>query len=418
MKRNTAMTERNGGTHLLADTFWAVKAFPRPVWILFAGSFLNRFGAFVVPFLALYMTRQGYSLGQAGLAMGAYGAGHLLASGLGGHLADTIGRRQTIVLSMFSVAIAMMLLSQARSLSAIILLTGLAGLTGELYRPASSALLADLVPAGQRVTAYSAYRLAVNAGWAFGPATAGFLAGHSFFWLFLGDAVTSALFGILAWTALPRVVRSRQSEGGWPEAMAALRRDRKFLQMLCASLAIALVFFQMSSTYGLHVTANGFSAATYGALISLNGVLVVLFELPLTTITQRFPARWVMATGYLFVGAGSALNAFAHNVPALAGAIIIFTVGEMISMPVSTAYVADLAPAHLRGRYMGLFGFTWALALMCGPWLGMLVFGHSPFTLWIACGALGGVSALIVLVNPQGACAQHPTIQPAARELG
>src|SRR5207249_11803488 len=121
--------------------------------------------------------------------------------------------RKTIVVSMFSAAIAMMLLSQARSLSAIILLTALAGLAGELYRPASSALLADLVPAGQRVTAFSAYRMAFNAGWAFGPATAGFLAGRGYFWLFVGDAVTSLLFGVVAFFALPCGARASESQG-------------------------------------------------------------------------------------------------------------------------------------------------------------------------------------------------------------
>jgi len=118
-----------------------LRTFPRPVWVLCGGSFLNKFGTFVIPFLALYMTRQGFSVTQAGLAIGAYGLGNFVASILGGHLADTIGRRKTIILSMVSVAISMLLLSQARSFGAIVVLTALTGLTGELYRPASSALI-------------------------------------------------------------------------------------------------------------------------------------------------------------------------------------------------------------------------------------------------------------------------------------
>ncbi|MDB6112286.1 MAG: Major facilitator transporter, partial [Pedosphaera sp.] len=365
--------------------------------VLFFGTFLNKFGTFVIPFLVLYMTRQGYSTEQAGMAIGAFGIGNFVASGLGGHLADTFGRRNTIVLSMFSGAVAMLLLSQAHSFWAIILLTSLVGLTGELYRPASSALLADLVPMGQRVTAYSAYRLAFNAGWAFGPATAGFLAGHSFFWLFAGDAATSLLFGVVAWVALPQGVRATKSDTGWGPAIKVLARDGRFLRVLGASLAIALVFLQMISTFGLHVTHCGISAATYGALISFNGVLVVLCELPLTTITQRFPARRVMALGYLLIGAGFAFNAFAHSVFAFAVTMLIFTFGEMISVPVSSAYVADLAPAHLRGRYMGVMGFTWSLALVCGPGLGMMLLGYSPTVLWLTAGALGCLAALIIL---------------------
>src|SRR5262245_44400617 len=105
------------------NTWTALRSFSRTVWILLAGTFLNKFGTFVIPFLALYMTRRGFTTGEAGLAIGAYGFGQLLASIFGGQMADTLGRRKTIVLSMFSAAIAMLLLSQARSLVAIVLFT-------------------------------------------------------------------------------------------------------------------------------------------------------------------------------------------------------------------------------------------------------------------------------------------------------
>src|SRR5439155_2885626 len=92
-----------------------LRALPPAAWILFGGTFVNRFGTFVMPFLVLYLTRSGYSIAQAGLAGGAYGGGHMIASMLGGHLADRIGRRNTIALSMFASAAAMLALSQARA---------------------------------------------------------------------------------------------------------------------------------------------------------------------------------------------------------------------------------------------------------------------------------------------------------------
>ena len=383
----------------------SLRALPRPAWIIFIGTFLNKFGTFVVPFLTLYLTSQGYSVTDAGIAVGAYGVGSLFASLLGGHLADKLGRRRTIVLSMFMGAATMMLLSQARSLPMIIGLTALTGLASEFYRPASNALLADLVPAGQRVTAFATLRMAFNAGFAFGPATAGLLAAFGYFWLFAGDAATSVLFGVVALLALPRDAHRAQDNARWSEALKVLRHDWKLHQMLAANLCIGLIFFQVASTFGLYMTQLGFSPAAYGILISLNGALIVFFELPLTTITRRFPARRVMALGYVIIAAGFGLNFFAHIIPMLVACMILFTLGEMVTMPMVSAYIADLAPANLRGRYLGVSGLTWSVALIFGPGLGMKLLSYSPAIYFLSFGALGLVAAGIVLaaVKPKSA---------------
>lgn len=378
-----------------------LQALPRAAWILFFGTFLNKFGTFVLPFLAIYMTRLGYTTSQAGMAIAAYGIGSLGASLLGGYLADRLGRRKTIVLSMFSVALAMLCLSQARGLPTIVFFSSLAGLTGELYRPASSALLADLVPAGQRVTAFAAYRMALNAGFAFGPATAGLLAKHSFVWLFVGDAATSILYGLVAWFALPAGVRGTRAQNSLLDTLRVVRQDKRFRRVVFASLAVGLVFVQVFSTMSLEITRSGFSAATYGLMISLNGVLVVLCELPLTTITSRYPPRRVMALGFLLIGAGFASNALLRTIPLLALTTCLFTLGEMVSMPVAGAYVANLAPVHQRGLYMGTYGLVWSLAFVGGPGLGMLLFSVSPMALWTSCGLLGLLAAGIILAEPR-----------------
>lgn len=375
----------------------SLRALPRAAWFLFAGTFLNRFGSFVIPFLVIYMRQRGFADGQAAMALAAYGTGHLVASMLGGYLADRIGRRKTIALSMFSSAASMLLLSQANSLGEIMALTALTGLTAELYRPASSALLTDLVDADQRVTAFAAYRWALNAGWAFGPATAGFLAKYSFQWLFMGDAASSALFGIVAWVTLPHGLRASGEAAKWIEALRVMRQDKLLHKMLLAQFAIALVFLQMSSTFGLHVTSRGFSAATYGALISLNGVLIVFLELPLTTFTRRWSQRPTIAVGYLLVGGGFALAGWADTIPSLTLVVIAFTLGEMVATPLASAYVADSIPPTMRGRYMGAYGLMWALGLTFGPSAGVQLHARAPLLLWGACGSLGVIAAVMVM---------------------
>jgi MFS family permease len=273
-------------------------------------------------------------------------------------------------------------------------------LTGELYRPASSALLADLVPPELRVTAFSAYRMAFNAGFAFGPATAGFLAERGYFWLFAGDAATSVLFGVIALALLPRGVQGRGEEGGWIVDLRVLAGDREFHRVLAGAFIIAVVFLQVSSTFSLHVTRLGFSAATYGLILSLNGVLVTFCELPLTSLTGRFRPWHMMALGYLLIAVGFAGNAFAHTVPALLGCVVIFTFGEMATFPVSSAYIAGLAPEHLRGRYMGAYALVWSAGLIAAPQMGLRLFAVGPKTLWLTCGSLGVIAAAIAFHGP------------------
>jgi predicted MFS family arabinose efflux permease len=151
----------------------------------------------------------------------------------------------------------------------------------------------------------------------------------------------------------------------------------------------------MNSSFGLAVLGVGLSPKVYGALLSFNGALVVFCELPLTTITRRFPPMQVIAFGYLFVGIGFGLGLFAQTIVGFASCIAVFTLGEMCAMPVTSALVAGLAPGHMRGRYMGTYGLTWTVAQVIGPGLGMGLFATSPSTFWLVGGGLGIASAFI-----------------------
>jgi MFS family permease len=385
-----------------------IRSLPGPVWILCAGTFVNRFGSFVAVFLVLYLRSRGYSIAEAGLVVSFYGVGNVVAAAVGGWVADRFGRRNALALSMFSSAATLLALSQARSLPLIIVLTTLAGLTGEMYRPAAAALLTDLTRAGERIPAFALNRLAINLGFAAGPAVAGLLAERSFFLIFLGDALTSAAFGVIALTSLPEGVRVRRGEERRGEAVRTMLQDRAFLFFLISSVLGAFVYFQSQTTFPLHVRASGLSDADYGLLISLNGLAIVLLELPLVAITQRFPYRPVLTLGSLLVGLGFALNAFANDLPELALTVLIWTLGEIIYAPVASAYVADIAPEHMRGRYQGAWGLTWGLAYVFAPALGAAIFAWSADGLWLLCGLLGVASALLLLA------ARPPRIDPAS----
>jgi len=384
-----------------------LRALPRPFWVLLAGAFINRFGTFVMPFLTIYLWKQGHSLSAASYAISAFGFGAVCGSTLGGWLADRIGRKYTIAIGTFAASAFYLLLYFARSMPEVIVCAALAGLAGGTYPPASSALLADVVPDERRVRAWSALRTAINAGFACGSAAAGFLAKVSFFWLFVGDAVTSAVYGCIALAALPHGTYLSGNKAPWPEAIAHIRKNRAFHLMFLGALCSALIFSQFGSTYSaqvvslkLSLSAFGFNVSgetVYGLLIGWNGLLVMLAELPLTTITQRFDPRQVMAFGYALLGLGFALNFVAHEFLVLFLAMTLFTCGEMISAPVSNAYMARLAPERLRGRYMGVLSLCWCFASMIGPPAGLGLFEHGTRVGWLICGVLGLLGAGLVL---------------------
>jgi MFS family permease len=374
---------------------------PAAAWILYGGTFVNRFGAFVMPMLAIFLTRRGYSPAQAGLAIGSYGVGLVVASAIGGHLADRIGRRNTIVLSMFSSAAAMLALSQARSYGAVVILAAAAGATSEMYRPASHALIGDMLPPDDRVIGFALYRFAVNLGFAAGPATAGFLANRSFFIVFAADAATSIVYGIIAIFALPQGLRTYSKEERTGEAVRTAMRDSRVVVFLAAAMLAAAVDFQMGSTFALHIMKNGFSAATYGGLLSINGVMIILFELLITARVQNLDPRPVMAAGYLLNGIGFGLTGIAHTIPALAATVVIWTTAEMLYSPMASAHITQLAPERYRGRYMGLFVTTWSLGMIIGPTLGTFLYGRNETILWSGCAVLGLVSAVLVMSRPR-----------------
>lgn len=381
----------------MASPLWEdLRALPRPAWVLFGGTFINRFGSFVLAFLVFYLTSRGYSAATAGLALSAYGIGSMAAAIAGGQLADTIGRRNSIIVSMFSSATTMLALSQVTSIRSIVLLTALAGFTAELYRPASYALVADLTPNGRRITGFAMYRLAVNAGVAAGPAVAGFLAERSFLWLFIGDALTSIIYGCAAYFALPKDrpgIREPSSALGVVPRMAS---DPRLVRMLIATLGLAFVIYQAYATFPLHLARSGYTPVIYGSLMSLNGALIIAVEIWVTTLTRRLPALIAIAIGILLNGIGFGAIGLASNVGMLVLTVVIWTLGETVFSPVSAAYIADIAPLDLRGRYQAAWAFTYSLGLTLAPIGGTLLYSISPRALWFSC--LGVCLAAAMLV--------------------
>jgi MFS family permease len=390
------MSTKPEHTTLLQD----LKALPGQYWILFNGTLVNRFGHFVIPFLAIYLRQQGFDAKVTSLTMGAYGAGALLAGVIGGYMADRLGRKNTMLISCGGAAAFMMLLSQAHTVPSLVITTFMTGLLTAMYGPAAGALIADLIPPALRVRAFSCQRLAINFGFAAGMATAGFMATRSFFALFVADAATTLILGLTVLFGLkPRAMVARENSG-WGHALRHMRGNVPFQLAVVASLLIGIVFWQMSSSYGLQATEGaGLDERAYGLLMALNGILIVFLELPLTSYTKRLSPVLMMAVGYAIIGLGMGMNALGATLPVLMASMIVLTAGEMIAFPVNNGYMAALAPDEMRGRYQGVISISWSMATMVGPSAGISLYQSNPTLLWIITLVMSLVAAGLMLAT-------------------
>lgn len=381
-----------------------IRIMPRGVWVLVGGQFINRFGSFVYPFLALFMIGRGMRLGEISAVLGSMALGQLGAPFAGGYLADAIGRRNTIVIALVGGALSLLgLYACAHPLT----LCGMAaahGFFAFMFGPAANALLSDLVTPRQRVTAYALLRLAVNAGFASGPAIAGLLFGVAPILIFLGDAATTLVFAVLALLFLPHGLRPLGGNvtspwviaRSWREAGRDAWHNGPFVQLYLGTLLMAVAFVQVFNVLALHAAARGLDTVAYGLAMGFNGLLIMGIELPLAHATRRLPARRVLAVGFAVIGCGCAAFALAHTLPQFLAAMGLFTLGEMISLPVSSGYASELSPVAYRGRYFGIIGTVWGVAGLAGsagPWM----YGRLGAGWWLLAGAGGLIGGFCML---------------------
>lgn len=394
-------------TTFLTQTIRDITNLPQTALVIIGGNFINRLGHFVMPFLALYLSRKGYSLTESGLALGTHGIGLLAASFLGGYLTDHIGRKPTILISLIGNGLTIIALGMVDHLSGILLCAGLTGLASGLYPPAANALIVDVVNEDMRPTAFATVRLAVNAGFACGAALAGFLMAGPLWILFAADAATSLTYAILCAALLPRLRTKRRSgdkRSGlghalteWKATFRHLARNTAYQRLLFAMFPTVLVFMQIFSTLGVSLKQAGLQEFHFGLLLGINGLLIISSEIVITRLVNRFRKPIVLAVGFVLIGIGAAGFGWAQSMTGMSLAMIVFTVGEMLALPTAMAYSAALAPADMRGRYMGLGTLNWSLGCLIAPATGLWLLENVGPISWNLCGVLGIIAATVIL---------------------
>ena len=404
-----ALTRRAAVAHTLQPH---VGGMPRSFWVLWWGTLVNRIGSFVTPFLALYLTAdRDFTVAEAGLVLSVLGAGTAVSQPVGGVLADRIGRRRTMVLGLSTAAATLLLLGVADSRATITVAAFAYGLCLDLYRPAVSAAIADVVPDTERARAFALQFWAINLGFSIATPLGGFLASRDYLLLFVLDAAASAGFAVLIVRSVPetRPVRT----GTAPGRLTAVLRDRLLLALVACTTAEAVAYLQAFVTLPLVFAADGLGAATYGLAIGLNGVLIIVLQPLLLGVIGRRSRGPLLLVAFVLQGAGFGLTALVDDVPGHLLAITVWTVGEVLAAGQLGALVADLAPPALRGRYLGVFGASFGLAGLVAPVLGTQVLAQlGEPALW------GGALLLSVLAGAgllavSAAAARRPAASPA-----
>ncbi len=386
---------------------------PRPVYVLELGALVNAFGnGVVLPFLLIYLHNvRGISFGLAGLAAAVQSAAALTSAFLGGALSDRVGPKRVLLGSLAVMTVAFALMPTIRTIWEAFAIYTLWGIGSGAFWPSQSALLAALTPPARRAPAYALQRLAMNVGVAAGGLVAGLIAAvgnpQTFTVLFAINCVTFVGYMVvLAWVRAPALHEGRLG-GSW----RAVLRDRVFtrytlLNAAFMTAAISLVV-ELLPAFGKNVA--GVSEKEVGIVFALDALGVAIFQLPVVKLSEgrsRMRGMALMGTLWAATMLGVwAAGAWTHATAAfgiLAGAVLVFAVGECLHGAIHTPLSVDLAPPQLVGRYTAAASISWQIGWIIGPAAGGFLLQHRPLLLWPIAAAVNlACAAAALALEPQ-----------------
>ncbi|MFG2850518.1 MDR family MFS transporter [Streptomyces mirabilis] len=388
-----------------------VSGLPREFWWLWTSTLVNRLGAFVATFMALYLTLdRGYSASYAGLVASLHGLGGVVSSLGAGVMTDRLGRRPTLLVAQTSTAASVALLGFMHDPVSIAAVAFLVGMASNASRPAVQAMMADIVRPEDRVRAFSLNYWAINLGFAVSSMAAGFIAEFSYLAGFLIEAGMTLACALLVFAKLPesRPVQNAK-EAKDDVGLGTVLRDRRFMSVVGLSFLVALVFQQGSVGLPVAMGRAGFTPADYGMAIAVNGVLIVALQIPVTRFIQHRDPRRLLVISSVLAGYGFGLTAFAGSVGVFALTVCVWTLAEIVNAPTQTGLVVQLSPTHGRGRYQGMYTLSWSLAALIAPLMsGVVIDRFGAAWLWGLCALVGTVAGL-----GYGLLMRLPTEEPA-----
>ncbi len=378
--------------------------FPRKFWVVVAVSFIDHVGGTMLfPFFSLYITQK-FNVGmtEAGIVLGIFSLAGLVGQMIGGALTDKFGRRKLIIFGLVFSALSTLTLGLVKEYSVLIPLAVVIGLLSDVAGPAHGAMIADLLPEKKRQEGFGILRVVGNMAWIVGPTIGGFVAGKSFLALFVIDAIISCVVAFLFFMFIPETkpeAHANEPQEGIIKTFLGYGKvfaNFAFIGFLLAIMLMGVVYQQMYNSLSVYLRdVHNIAPSGYGFLLTASAVVVILFQFSVTRYIKVKPPFKIMAYGTLFYMLGFSMFGLVNAYWLFVAAIVVVTMGEMLVVPTSQFLATNFAPEDMRGRYMGVFGMSWAIPATIGPTLaGLVIDNLNPDLLWYIGGALCGVSAL------------------------
>ena len=379
------------------------KGFSREIWILTMITFINRAGTMVLPFLSKYLKEDlGFSYSQVGWIMVSFGVGSMLGSWLGGKLSDKIGFYKVMIFSLLTSGLMFFGLQKITSFEGLVVAIFLIMVVADMFRPAMFVSLAAYSKPENRTRSLTLVRLAINLGFAAGPALGGLIimtGGYSgLFWV---DGLTCITAILIFWSLVKEKEKSSYLDKENPGEVLthSVFKDTPFWLFLTTCLITGIMFFQLFTTIPLyHKEQFDLSEFQTGLLLTFNGILVFFLEMPLVSYIERkkISAVKIVTFGCLAMS----LSMFLMLVNFWAGILIIMmvfmTFGEMFAFPFSNSFAMSRAPKGHEGRYMAIFTMSYSLAHILSAKTGMeIIEGFGYQSNWFFMGTLGLIGVFI-----------------------
>jgi len=379
--------------------------YPRLFWIVVGISFIDGIGGTLLfPFFALYITQK-FNVGmtEAGIILGMFSLFGMFGGMVGGALTDRFGRKQLILFGLVFSALSTLSFGLVSDIRIMYPIAAIVGLIGSLSGPAHNAMIADILPEEKRQEGFGILRVVGNFAWIIGPSVGGLVAKYNFFYLFVIDSILSCVVAVIIYRLLPETkpevhaAEAHKQESLW-ETVKGYRlvlRDFAFMSFIVASVLMLLVYQQAYGSLSVFLRdVHQIDPQGYGFLMTSSAITVVLFQFWVSRKLRNRAPFLMMAFGTLFYMVGFSMFGLVSAYPLFLTAIVVITIGEMIVVPVSQGLAANFAPEKMRGRYMAVFGLSWAIPQTIGPGAaGYILDNFNPNLLWYIGGILCAVSA-------------------------